>query len=390
MEESDKTNTHDSTASFQTTMQVSPDPIFQMVTGFCVSKTLMTAVELEVFTKLSGNTTVDINEFQNMLGIQKRPAEVFATALVSLGLLNVTKSKEERKRETGIVNIDEHNRRYSNSQLSEVFLDKSKPSYIGDFIIMMDKHLYDRWGKLPISLKTNQPVEVAAEGDNISSATMFDKAKSNQLIEKMEMFTHAMYGVSVGPATALAKVFDFSSYNKLMDIGGGSGVYAIEVLKQNPNMSAVVLELEPACRVADQYIKRFNLQDKIHTQILDFFKDNLPTDYDVALLSHIIHFLDEEKDKMLLKKIYDSLPNDRNSVIIISEWLLNDEKTGPVPSALLSLTMIVDQTQGRNYSFSEVSKMLTDVGFTNIEKRPLAGPAEIVIGYKNTKQRQLL
>ena len=386
MEESDKTNTHDSTASFQTTMQVSPDPIFQMVTGFCVSKTLMTAVELEVFTKLSGNTTVDINEFQNMLGIQKRPAEVFATALVSLGLLNVTKSKEERKRETGIVNTDENNRRYSNSQLSEVFLDKSKPSYIGDFIIMMDKHLYDRWGKLPISLKTNQPVEVAAEGDNISSATMFDKAKSNQLIEKMEMFTHAMYGVSVGPATALAKVFDFSSYNKLMDIGGGSGVYAIEVLKQNPNMSAVVLELEPACRVADQYIKRFNLQDKIHTQILDFFKDNLPTDYDVALLSHIIHFLDEEKDKMLLKKIYDSLPNDRNSVIIISEWLLNDEKTGPVPSALLSLTMIVDQTQGRNYSFSEVSKMLTDVGFTNIEKRPLAGPAEIVIGYKNTKQ----
>ena len=350
----------------------------------------MTAVELEVFTKLAGNTTVDFNEFQNMLGMQKRPAEVFATALVSLGLLNVTKSKEERKRETGIVNIDEHNRRYSNSQLSEVFLDKSKPSYIGDFIIMMDKHLYDRWGKLPISLKTNQPVEVAAEGDNISSATMFEKAKSNQLIEQMEMFTHAMYGVSVGPAMALAKVFDFSSYNKLMDIGGGSGVHAIEVVKQNPNMSAVVLELEPACRVADQYIKRFNLQDKIHTQVLDFFKDNLPTDYDVALLSHIIHFLDEEKDKMLLKKIYDSLPNDRNSVIIISEWLLNDEKTGPVPSALLSLTMIVDQTQGRNYSFSEVSKMLTDVGFTNIEKRPLAGPAEIVIGYKNTKQRQLL
>jgi 16S rRNA G1207 methylase RsmC len=127
---------------------------------------------------------------------------------------------------------------------------------------MMDKHLYDRWGKLPLSLKTNRPVETAAEGD-VSAGTMFDMAKSNQLIEQMQMFTHAMYGVSVGPAMALAKVFDFSSYNKLMDIGGGSGVYAIEVVKQNPNMSAVILELEPACRVADQYIKRFNLQDKI-------------------------------------------------------------------------------------------------------------------------------
>src|ERR687887_2311633 len=383
MEKSDKTNTHGSTASFQTTMQVSPDPIFQMVTGFWVSKTLMTAVELEVFTKLSGNTSVDINEFQNMLGMQQRPAEVFATALVSLGLLNVTKSKEGEKGQRDAQ--DEDARAYSNSQLSEVFLDKNKSSYIGDFIIMMDKHLYDRWGKLPISLKTNQPVEVAAEGDNISAATMFDKAKSNQLNEQMEMFTHAMYGVSVGPAMALAKVFDFSSYNKLMDIGGGSGVHAIEVVKQNPNMSAVVLELEPACRVADQYIKRFNLQDKIRTHVVDFFKDHLPTDYDVAFLSHIIHFLDQEKDRILLKKIYDSFPNDRNSVIIISEWLLNDEKTGPVPSALMSLTMIVDQPQGRNYSFLEVSKMLTDVGFTNIERRPLAGPAEVVIGYKNRK-----
>ena len=98
MEESDKTSIHGSTAPSQTTMQVSPDPIFQMVTGFWVSKTLMTAVELEVFTKLSGNKAVNINEFQNMFGIKQRPAEVFATALVSLGLLNmnVTKNKEAK------------------------------------------------------------------------------------------------------------------------------------------------------------------------------------------------------------------------------------------------------------------------------------------------------
>jgi len=117
------------------------------------------------------------------------------------------------------------------------------------------------------------------------------------------MFTRAMYGVSVVPAMALAKVFDFSKYKKMMDIDGGSGVYAIEVAKQNQNMSAVVLDLEPACKIADEYISQFNLQDKIYTQVLDFWRDNLPTDCDVALLSHIIHLLDEEKDKILLKSI---------------------------------------------------------------------------------------
>ena len=113
MEESDKTSIHGSTASSQTIMQVSPDPIFQMVTGFWISKTL-TAVELEVFTKLSGNKTVNINEFQNMFGMKQRPAEVFATALVSLGLLNVnnvSKNKEEKQRGTR----DKENMMYSNS-----------------------------------------------------------------------------------------------------------------------------------------------------------------------------------------------------------------------------------------------------------------------------------
>lgn len=365
-----------STTIPKTTTQVSPDPIFQMVTGYWISKTLMTAVELEVFTKLSGNKTVTFEQLQNdILDMDKRPAEVFATALVSLGLITVNSGGEAKKKG------EEKKKVYSNSRISEVFLDKNKSSYIGDFIIMMDKRLYNRWAKLPVSLKTNRPVESAEEGD-ISARTMFDNAKTNQVIEQMQMFTRAMYGVSVGPAMALAKVFDFSKYNKMMDIGGGSGVYAIEVVKANPNISAVVLDLEPACRVADQYIKQFNLQDKIHTQVLDFFKDKLPDDCDVAFLSHIIHFLGEEKDKILLKKVYDSLPSDRDGVIIISEWLLNDEKTGPIPSALMSLTMIVVQPEGRNYSFSEVSTMLTEVGFTNIEKRSLAGPAEIVIGYK--------
>jgi 3-hydroxy-5-methyl-1-naphthoate 3-O-methyltransferase len=374
-------NTTATTTTPQTTTQVSPDPIFQMVTGYWVSKTLMTAVELEVFTKLSGNKAVTFEQMQNdILEMDKRPAEVFTTALLSLGLINVSSGGGAKNKEEGEEDRKEKTV-YSNSQISEVFLDKNKPSYIGDFIIMMDKRLYNRWAKLPVSLKTNRPVEAAEEGD-ISARTMFDNAKTNQVIEQMQMFTRAMHGVSVGPAMALAKVFDFSKYKKMMDIGGGSGVYAIEVAKQNPNMSAVVLDLEPACRVADQYIKQFNLQDKIHIQVLDFFKDKLPTDCDVAFLSHIIHFLDEEKDKILLKKVYDSLPDDRNGIIIISEWLLNDEKTGPVPSALMSLTMIIEQTEGRNYSFSEVSRMLTDVGFTNIEKRPLAGPAEIVIGYK--------
>jgi hypothetical protein len=363
---------------------ISPDPIFQMATGFWVSKTLMTAVELELFTKLSGNRGVKIKELQGILGMEQRPTEVFATALVSLGLLKLSNGVSPPPPSSSIADVNNNNRLYSNSELADKFLDKNKPSsYMGDFIIMLDKQFYDRWGRLVEALKNNSPVERAGSQDVQSVGSMFEQAKNNQASTEahMQMFTHAMYGVSVIPAQALTKVFNFSEHKKMMDIGGGSGVYAIEAIKENPNMSATVIDLEPACNVATEYIKKFHLQDKIRTEALDFFKQDLPRDCDVALLSHIIHFLDEEKDKILLRKIYHSLP-EQNGVVLISEWFLNDEKTGPIPSAMLSLTMIVDQPEGRNYPFAEVSKMLTDVGFTNIERRPLAGPAEVVIGYK--------
>ena len=110
----------------------------------------------------------------------------------------------------------------------------------------------------------------------------------------------------------------------------------------------------------------------------------MPKDCDVALLSHIVHFLSVVNDKVLLRRICDSLP-DEDGVSLISEWLLNDETTGPVPPALTGLAMFVDMPEGRNYSHAEVSEMLTDIGFMNIEKRPLPGPAEVIIGHKQKK-----
>ena len=69
-----------------------------------------------------------------------------------------------------------------------------------------------------------------------------------------------------------------------MDIGGGSGVYAIQVVANNPNnMSAVVLDSKPVCQVADGYIQKYNLEGKVETMTLHFFKDRLPNDCDIAM-----------------------------------------------------------------------------------------------------------
>jgi hypothetical protein len=147
----------------------------------------MAAVQLELFTKLSGGKQVTLDELQKVLGMEARPAGVFASALESLGLLQVTKKEGEEGSE-GL---------FANSPVSEIFLDKSKDSYMGDIITMFDKRLYKAWNKLVESLQTNKSVNAADGGD---AESIFDQAKSKQAVEEIQKFTHAMYGVSIGPA----------------------------------------------------------------------------------------------------------------------------------------------------------------------------------------------
>ena len=125
---------------------ISHETIFNMAAGLWVSKTLAAALELEVFSKLSGKS-VTLNELQKLLEMESRPTEALATALVSLRLLRLSTS------ETG-------ERIYSNTRLSETFLDISKLSnYVGDIATIFDKRFYKNWENLIDCLSSNKPVD---------------------------------------------------------------------------------------------------------------------------------------------------------------------------------------------------------------------------------------
>jgi hypothetical protein len=240
-------------------------------------------------------------------------------------------------------------------------------------------------------LKSNKPIEERGEIKLGDLSIIKDYYWNAEAIEQIKTFIHGMYDINVNRALALTKLFDFSKYSKIMDIGGlSAGVYAIQAVKAYANLSAeVVLPLAPVREIADEYIKQFNLQGKIKTKALDLFKEKeFSNDCDVAILSNIIHHNNEKRNRFLLKKIYDNLVsknkynNNDESVIIISEWLLNDEKTGPTSSALMNLNMMVESSEGRTYSFAEISGILESAGFKNVEKRGAVGPADFIIGYK--------
>jgi hypothetical protein len=168
----------------------------------------------------------------------------------------------------------------------------------------------------------------------------------------------------------------------VLDVGGGSGAYDIELCRLYPNLTATVYDLPHVAEIAAGKIKEAGLSERIGTAGGDFFTDpTFPAEHDVVLLSMIMHDWNEEHDREILRKCWETLPS--GGEVIISELLVNDEKTGPPPAALMSLNMLIE-TEGRNYTAAEYRDWLSQLGFRDIRVVQFDAPGAngAVIGRK--------
>jgi len=331
-------------------------PLMQILTGFWASKTLAAAHELDLFTRLSGSPGINDAELAGALEIHERPAEMLLTGCAALGLL------------------EKRDGRYHNSPLAEEFLVRGKPYYFGGMVQMFDKRLYPAWDKLTEAIRTNQPTAWDPE----TKESLF--GSEDALMQAL--FWEAMHSLSIFTARVLGEVVDFRSFQRLLDVGGGSGAFGIELCRRYHHLTATVYDLPFVAEVAAKKVQEAGLYDRIETVGGDFFSDpSLPGGHDVILLSLILHDWSEEKGIEILRKCYEALP--RSGAIIISELMVNDEKTGPAPAALMSLNMLID-TEGRSYTSAEYINWLGKVGFRDMRTVSFeaAGANGAVLGYK--------
>ena len=314
-------------------------PLLELTNGFMSFKTFAAAIELEVFTRLAGGRSVTVEQCADELGIAPRPAGILLAACASLGLLEKTGDG------------------YRNSPLAERFLVAGQPHYFGGFVRFYDQ-LYPGWHNVVQALRTNRPIMWdAAERDTAFSA-------DDSMM--METFWEAMHSLAGSTAQALAEVYDFGQHRRLLDVGGGSGGFPIELCQRFLGLSATVYELEHVCPIAEQKIKAAGLSERISTVAGDFKADaGLPGGHDVILLSQILHGEGEATNRALLAKCFDALRP--GGMLLICELLLNPERTGPPAAALMGMNMLVGQLDGRNYAATEYLSWLRDTGFTGPE-----------------------
>ncbi|MDB6149219.1 MAG: dnrK [Chthoniobacter sp.] len=182
-------------------------------------------------------------------------------------------------------------------------------------------------------------------------------------------FTAAMdcRGVLLGPA--MARKLDLTGREALLDIAGGSGIYACAVVARHPHLRATVLERPPVDGIAREAIAKQGCSEKVAVLAGDMFQAEWPRDFDVHLLSNVLHDWDEKVVRDLLARSSAALPAD--GLLIVHDAFINAEKTGPLHVAEYS-ALLMQITEGKCYSLAEMRGFLADAGFDSLEHQPTA------------------
>jgi len=338
--------------------QVDTSKIMQIGMGFWASKTLLTAVNMNLFTHLAkGGLSGD--EIQGKLGLHNRSLYDFLDTLVALGFLNRTGIKESAT--------------YSNSADSDLFSDKDKPSYIGGILEMSNNRLYPFWNDLEAGLKTGKPQNETKNGGKSVFEAIY--ADENTLRE----FIHGMGGIQTGNFMMFANKFDFSNYNTLCDLGGSGGDLSIHVVKNNDHMRCISFDLPPVHPVATENVYKMGLSDRITVRLGDFFADDFPK-ADVITMGNILHDWGLEEKKILLKKAYDALP--AGGALIVIENIIDNERNKNAFGLMMSLNMMIETDAGFDFSAEDFEAWANDAGFSSVSVMPLTGPSSAVIAIK--------
>ena len=332
---------------------LSPDKIAQLGLGFWASKTLLSAIELGVFTQL-GAGALNAAELTSKLGLHHRSSRDFYDALVALGML---------QRNDGL---------YSNTPESALFLDRNKPTYMGGILEMANRRLYGFWGNLTEGLKTGLPQNEIKRGEDLFAALYSDP-------ERVRVFLQGMTGLSAAAGEAIARKFPWAEYKTFADIGAAQGGVPVRIALANEHLSGIGYDLPVVRPVFEDYVRSFGLQDRVHFQAGDFFVDPLPK-ADVLIMGHILHDWDLEQKKAIIAKAFEALPS--GGALLVFEALIDDDRRSNAFGLLMSLNMLIETPGGFDYTGADCRGWMREAGFRDSWVAHLAGPDSMVVGIK--------
>ncbi|MHC4994931.1 MAG: methyltransferase [Planctomycetota bacterium] len=319
--------------------QTDPTAIFELFRGAHGTELLtVAAAHFQLFDRLA-TPPKTLDALRAELELEERPAVVLVTALRAMGLLEV-----------------DHTGRLSPTPIAREHLLADAYFAVSDYLGLAAEspgvlNMLER-------LKTNKPANTEADDDGAAFIYREGIGSAMELEANARHLTLALAGRAKNVAPALADGLDLTGVDHLLDVGGGTGIYAIACLQKNPGLRATVFDRPEVLKVATEFATQYGVTDRLTLQPGDMFADPLP-DAEVALLSNVLHDWDKPQCVDLVQRCADTLP--ASGRVVIHDVFLSDAMDGPLPIALYSASLF-SLTEGRAYSAAEYRDMLTAVG----------------------------
>ncbi len=330
--------------------QVTPERLMQVGFAYAPPLIIAAAVSNSIFDSLASGAK-SAQQISKETGASVRGLSSIMNALVGLELL---------KKDSG---------KYSLTPESEAFLVSNKPGTLAGFFNLNVTQHVSKWLRLSDVVRTGRPaMAVNQEGEG----TEFFSG----LVENIIPMSYA----SIQALADELKVAKAKETVRVLDLAAGSGIWGIVLAQKSPHVQVTAVDWAGMIPTTKRITQKFGVGDRFKFIEGDILDVDFGNGYDVATLGHILHSEGEERSRKLLKKTLNALNS--GATIVIAEWLVNDERTEPLPSLLFSVQMLVNTEQGDTFSFNEIKSWLEEAGFKNARTLEAPGPSPLVLATK--------
>ena len=326
-----------------------PDRIMQFAFGYAAPLILEAAVNHRVFDVLDkGPKTLE--EVAKETGASTRGLRGIMNALVALEFLA------------------RDGNRYKLTPESQQFLVSTKPSYFGSIFKHMCRQLMPKWMQLTEVVKTGKP------------ATELNQEEGSKFFAD---FVESIFPMSYPAAQALGDALKISSAKNtvsVLDLAAGSGVWGIALAQKSPKVKVTAVDWPNVLDVTRRVVERFKLGGQFTYSPGDLDSADFGSGHQLATLGHILHSEGERRSRELFKKTFKALAP--GGTIAIAEFTPNDERTGPPPTLIFAVNMIVNTEEGDTFTLAEVRSWLQDAGFKDVRTVDAPGPSPLILATK--------
>jgi 2-polyprenyl-3-methyl-5-hydroxy-6-metoxy-1,4-benzoquinol methylase len=325
--------------------ELTPDDVMQIAIGFQRSRILLTAYELGLFSALADEekTSADVAD---ELGTDARATDRLMNALCVMGLLEKNEDL------------------FSNTPSAAELLAEGKPGYMAG--LMHTVHLWDTWSTLTDAVRA---------GGSVAMGPVNERGD-----KWLDAFISAMHYRGTRQAEEVVSQLDLDGVTRVLDVGGGSGAFAMAFARAREGLRATVFDLPSVIPLTVKYLEAEGYSDRVDTAVGDYHADDFGDGYDVVFLSAIIHSNSFDENRGLIKKAADAL--NPGGQVVVSDFIVDEDRTGPPRAAVFALNMLVATEAGDTYTESEVRDMMGQAGLTDITRKDVDFASSMMIGRK--------